>query len=160
MSRNTVDLTVLATLVLGVLAISFLAFSRPTIEIQLHDTYFVVDRFSLSILMLGPLILIVFLPIAALRNFRSVGTNVVLTIGLVLVGVMCYSVIELQFNYLKQVITLDDQGLPDDEPAADKIGQRINWTRGFLVVIGLAALALIYKTVKIWKEQTGTRSSL
>lgn len=160
MNRNTIDLIILLGLVLVVLAISFLAFSRPTIEIQLHDTFFVVDRFSLSILMLGPLVLLVFLPIAVVRNFRSVATNVILTIGLVLVGVICYSVIELQFNYLKQVITLDDQGLPDDEPAAERIGQRINWTRGLLVVIGLAATALIYKTVTIWKEQSGTRSSL
>ena len=155
MNRNSIDLIVFLSLVLLTIAISFFWVSRTTIEIQLHDTYLVLDKLTLTVLMLGPLTVLAFFPIAAMRNFKSIGTNIALIFGLVLVAVVCYSVAELQSSYINQ---LDESGLRENKPSGS-LKQSMNVARGILAVIGLAALVLIYRTVKIWKA-TYSRPSL
>ena len=148
MNRNSIDLIIFLSLVFIALAISLFVVNQTTVEIQMHDTYFVIDRLTLTVLLVGPLTVLTFFPIAAIRKFNSVGTNVALIFGLVLIAVICYSIVELQSSYLNQI----NQSDGSRQQADIIMRQLINATRGILVVIGMTALVLIYKTVKIWKE--------
>jgi hypothetical protein len=75
-----------------------------------------------------------------------------------LVAVICYSVAELQSSYISQLNSLDEVG-PGDRAGYHNATRSINMFRGILAVIGLSALVLIYRTVRIWKE-THSRPSL
>ncbi|HEY5918332.1 MAG TPA: hypothetical protein VIU13_13045 [Chryseolinea sp.] len=151
MNRNSADLIIFLSLVLLTAAILLFAVTQTSIEIQLHDTYLVLDRMTLAVLILGPMTILIFLPLAAMRKFKSMGTNIALVFGLMLVAVICYSVAELQSSYIGQLNSLDEIG-PGDKAGYYNATQSINIIRGILAVIGLSALVLIYRTVKIWKE--------
>ena len=151
MNRSLGDLIIFFALVLLTLAM-FLFSANETTELQFHDTHFVVDRLSLAVMTLGPLLCLVFLPIAAIRNFKSLGTNIALIIGLMIVATICYRAIELQSSYSQQMQVLSDEQLPDRSQHLNNIQVGLNWTRGILAAIVLPTTILIYRTVKIWKE--------
>jgi hypothetical protein len=151
MNRNSIDLVIFLSLVLLTAAIVIFSISQTSIDIQLHDTYFVLDRMTLAVLILGPMTILVFLPLAAVRKFKSIGTNIALIFGLMLVAVICYSVAELQSSYISQLNSVDEVG-PGDKAGYHNATRTINTIRGILAVIGLSALVLIYRTVKIRKE--------
>ena len=152
MKRSLSDLTIFFCLLFLTVFIARFSFNATSIDIQLHDTYFVVDRFSLAVMTFGPLICMVFLPLAALRKFKSFGTNVALIAGLVIVAVICYRAVELQSSYSHQIEALRDEQLPDRSQHLNSIRQTLNWSRGILAAIVLPTTILIYRTVKIWKE--------
>jgi hypothetical protein len=151
MNRNSIDLIIFLTLVLLTAAILMFAVSQTSIDIQLHDTYFVLDRMTLAVLILGPMTILIFLPLAAVRKFKSIGTNIALIFGLMLVAVICNSVAELQSSYISRINSLDEVGLRD-KAGYNNASRSIITIRGVLTVIGLSGLVLIYRTVKIWKE--------
>jgi hypothetical protein len=152
MKRNLSDLTIFFGLVFLTITIALFSFNTTSIDIQFHDTYVVVDRLSLAVMTFGPLICIVFLPLAALRKFKSLGTNIALIIGLVIVAVICYRAVELQTSYFRQIGALHDDQLPDRSQYLNRIRQNLNWSRGILAAIVLPTTILIFRTVKIWKE--------
>jgi hypothetical protein len=151
MNRNSIDLIIFLSLVLLTATILMSAVSETSIDIQLHDTYFVLDRMTLAVLILGPLTILIFLPLAAARHFKSIGTNIALIFGLMLVAVICYSVAELQSSYISQINSMDEVGVKD-KAGYNNASRSIITVRGILTVIGLSGLVLIYRTVKIWKE--------
>ena len=160
MNKTIVDVLILLSLVVITIVLCLLVVTSSAIDIQLHDTYIVIDRFSFGFLILGPLICMVFLPIAAVRRFRSISTNVVLLVGLFLIGVLCYSITELQSGYMEQVRTFDGHETASQQRALDSLSDLINWMRGILVAVALAWTTLLYRTIRVWKEQQGPRSSL
>ena len=158
MKRNLIDLTIFCSLVFLTVALALLSDSDTT-ELQFHDTYFVVDRLSLAVLALGPLLVVLFLPLAVTRKFQSIGTNIALIIGLVIIAVICYRAIDLQSSYLQQAEALRDEQLPDRARYLNNIKGLLNWSRAIFAGIVLPATVLIYRTVKIWKE-TNARPQL
>lgn len=158
MNRNSIDLIIFLSLVLLTVAVLLFAVNETSIDIQLHDTYLVLDRMTLAVLIFGPMTILIFLPLAAMRKFKSVGTNIALIFGLMLVAVVCYTVAELQSNYISQINSMDEVGVRDNG-GYNKATQSVTITRVILAVIGLSALVLIFRTVKIWKE-THSRPSL
>ena len=152
MKRNVSDLTIFLCIVFLTIAISLFSVNETTIDIQFHDTYFAVDRLTLAIITLGPLLFIVFLPLAAARKFKSTGTNAALIIGLVLIAVICYSAIELQSNYSRQIEALREEQLPDRSQHLNNIRQGVNLARAFMAVVVLPTVILIYRTARIWKQ--------
>jgi len=150
MNRNSFDLLIFLSLVLLIAAILLFGVTQSTIDIQLHDTYIVLDKLTVAVLILGPATIFIFLPLAAIRNFESVGTNIALIFGLMLVAVICYSVAELQASNVNPMNNLGEAGLKNS--GSNNAPKSVIAIRAILAVIGLSALVLIYRTVKIWKE--------
>jgi hypothetical protein len=151
MNRTSIDLLIFLSLVVLTAAILSFAVSQPNIDIQLHDTYFVLDKFTFAVLILGPMTILIFLPLAATRKFKSIGTNIALLFGLVLVAVICYSFAELLSSDISEINSLDGSG-SRNRGSNNTGSQFVIAIRGVLAIIGLSALVLIYRTVKIWKE--------
>jgi hypothetical protein len=158
MNRNSIDLLIFISLVLITAAILLFGVTQTTIDIQLHDTYFVLDKLTFAVLILGPMTILIFLPLAAVRKFKSIGTNIALILGMMLVAVICYSVAELLASDVNQINSFGEGEVANKGPNSNSI-QAINLTRGMLAVIGVSAIVLIYRTVKIWKD-THSRASL
>lgn len=160
MSRNLLDLIIFVCLVVITVAICVVAIGNTAMDIQLHDTYFVMDKFSIGVLILGPLTCLLFFPLAAIRRFRSVGTNIALLFGLFLIGVICYSIVDLQSDYFRQMKVLNGGETTLEQQGLDSLSDIINWMRGIVVVVAILWIALLYKTIRVWKEGQSARPSL
>jgi len=129
-----------------------LTIGQSTIDIQLHDTYFVLDKISLTILIIGPLTFMIFLTRGLTRKFKTKGTNIGLIIGLILVAVITFYVVRLQQSYLSEMMRPDNEGLPDRGQFIVETKNRINWTWGLFGFWAMGLLLLTLRTIKIWKE--------
>jgi hypothetical protein len=140
----------------GLLGITLIALlltaGQSTVDIQLHDTYFVIDKISMTVLIIGPLTFLIFLARALTRKFKTKGSNIGLIIGLILVAVITLYVIRLQQSHLSEIMRLDDEGLPDRGQFKVDTKNRINWTWGLFGVWIMGLLLLTLRTIKIWKE--------
>src|SRR5687768_11670034 len=89
----------------GMLIVAFLillsTIGQSTIDIQLYDTYFVLDRISLVISIIGPLTLLVYFARGLATKFRTRSTNIGVIIGLLLVAVITFQIIRFQESDLK-----------------------------------------------------------
>ena len=130
-----------------------LTIGQTTIDIQLHDTYLVLDKPSLAILIIGPMTFLIFLTRGLAKKFRTKGTNIGLIIGLILVAVITFYIIRLQQSYMSEMKTLDDERMPDRGQFGVDTKNRINWTWGLLYFWITGVLLLTLKTIKIWKER-------
>jgi hypothetical protein len=143
---------------IGLVTLTFvlwlLTLGQSTIDIQLHDTYFVLDKVSMIVLILGPLTFSIFLARGLTRKFKSFSANTGLIIGLILIALITYRIIELEKSYLNQVKGLDDNGLPD---RVVDMESKIKWTWGlFSLWIG-GIILLTAQTIKIRKEWYGSQ---
>jgi hypothetical protein len=140
----------------GLLGITLIALlltaGQSTVDIQLHDTYFVIDKISMTVLIIGPLTFLIFLARALTRKFKTKGSNIGLIIGLILVAVITFHVVRLQQSYLIEMMRLDDEGLPDKGQFIVDAKNRINWTWGLLGFWAMGLLLLTLRTIKIWNE--------
>ena len=138
-------------LILGSIVLLLTAGQR-TIDIQLHDTYFILDKLSLTVLIIGPLTFLIFLTRGLTKNFKTKGPNIGLIIGLILIALITYHVVRLQQSYLDEMMRLDDEGLPDRGQFIVDAKKRINWTWGLFALWTFGLLLLTLRTIKIWKE--------
>ncbi|MBT1698886.1 hypothetical protein KK083_18475 [Fulvivirgaceae bacterium PWU4] len=157
MKKFKTDIIIFSGLLILALSIVLLTAGQSTIDIQLHDTYFVIDKISLTILIVGPLTLLIFLARALTRKFKTIGTNVGLAIGLILVALITYSVIQLQQSYMTSIMTLDNEGLPDRGQFMADSKRRITWSWALFGFWVVALTLLIIRTIKIWKEAHASR---
>jgi hypothetical protein len=98
MKTYKAGLIIFAVLLLLVLVVWMLTLEQSVIDIQLHDTYFVIDKVSMAVLILGPFSFLIFLARAVALRFRSIGANIELLIGLILVALITYNVIKLSLS--------------------------------------------------------------
>ena len=138
-------------LILGSIVLLLTA-GQSTIDIQLHDTYFVLDKISLTVLIIGPLTFLIFLARGLTRKFKTQGTNIGLIIGLILIALITYQVVRLQQSYLNEIMRFDDEGLPDRGQFIVNAKNKMNLIWGLFGLWTIGLLLLTLRTIKIWKE--------
>lgn len=136
---------------IGVIALLLTA-GQSTVDIQLYDTYFVIDKISMTVLIIGPLTFSTFLARALTRNFKARGSNIGLMIGLVLVAIITFYIIRLQQSHLSEIMRPDHEGTSDRGQFIADAKSRINWTWGLFGFWAMGLLLLTLRTIKIWRE--------
>lgn len=94
MKKLKTDIIILAVLLIVAWIIAVAYVGNTALDIQLHDTYFVIDKISLTILIVGPLTFLIFLARALAAKFKTIGANVGLIIGLILVTLIIYTLLQ------------------------------------------------------------------
>jgi hypothetical protein len=112
MRQYKTDIIICLGLVVVSLVILLFTAGQSTVDVQLHDTYFVIDKISMTVLIIGPLMFIIFFVRALMGNFRAKGPNIGFIIGLLLAAVITLYVVQLQQSYLSEMMRLDDERLP------------------------------------------------
>jgi len=97
------DIAILTILAFAATLILVLTANNNGIDIQLHDTYYVIDNISLALLVIGPLTFLIFLSLGLLRRFRKISTNLGFMIGLLLVSLIIYIISQIQISYRDQI---------------------------------------------------------
>ena len=151
MRQFKTDIIIFLAIVTISLVALFLTAGQSAIDIQLHDTYFVIDKISMTLLIIGPLTFLIFLTRALTRKFKARGPNIGLMIGLLLVAVITFYVVPLQESYLNEMMALDDEGLRDRGQFIAETKHAVNWTWGLFGVWAVGRLLLSLRTLKIWK---------
>lgn len=147
------DIIIFAGLLTLLSIVLLLTADQSTIDFQLHDTYFVLDKISMTVLIAGPLMFLIFLIRGLMRRFKAPGANVGLIIGLILIVFITYRVIWLQESFLKEMMGLDDEGVPDSGSFIADAKNKIRWAWGLLGLWATGLLILTYRTVKVWKSE-------
>jgi len=154
MGQFKTDLIIFIALLILTLIVLLLTVGQNGIDIQFHDTYFVVDKIALVALIVGPLSFLIFLARGLTKKFRTRGPNIGLIIGLLLVALITYCIIEFQQHYLDEIRRLDDEGLPDRGQFVAAVKNKINWSWRILGLWIIGLLLLTFRTVAIWKPCT------
>jgi hypothetical protein len=86
--KNEILTSLLIVIAVTILSIALMTsiVNNATLDIQFHDTYIVLDRLTTTLLISTPLILLTFLVRGAINQFKTVGTNTGIILGLVLSG--------------------------------------------------------------------------
>lgn len=133
-----------------------LTVGQTAIDIQLHDTYYILDKLSLAIIMIGPLTFLIFLARAIPRKFKTKATNIALSAGLILVALMTYQAIRLEESYLTEMTKLDVNELPDKGQFITEAKNKIHWTWGLLGLFSIGLVLLTIRTVMFWNDSYST----
>jgi hypothetical protein len=152
MRQFKTDIIIFLGLMVISIVVLLLTAGQSTFDIQLHDTYFVIDKISMMVLIIGPLMFLVFLSRALTRKFKTMGPNIGLIIGLILVAVITLYVVRFQQSFLSEMTRLDDEGFPDRGQFIVNAKNRINWTWGLFAFWIIGILLLTLRTLKIWRE--------
>jgi len=136
--------------------ISLAAPGTSKVSIQIHDTHLVLHKASLAILILGALTFFVFLVRAAVKKFGSVGANVGLIIGLVLLCFITYRIIDLQKIYLNEISAPEDEWMLDKDQFISDMKTRISWTWRIFGLWIICVLILTLWTIRLWWGQRYT----
>jgi hypothetical protein len=150
MGQFRTDIIILLGLL--ILSLIILLTGQSTIDIQIYDTYYVLDKVSLTVLVIGPLTFLIFFIRGLTRKFRTNGTNIGLIIGLILIGLITYHVVRSQQHYLIEMMKLNDEGQPDRGQFIVETKNKIKFTWGLLGLWIIAGSLLTLRTIKIWKE--------
>jgi hypothetical protein len=153
------DIVIFLSLLMLTMAIIVSTIGQTTIDIQLHDTYFVFDKAHWTILIVGPITFLIFLARALSRKFRTVATNAGLILGLIMVGLITYWAIEVYQNYISEMIRLDSADTPRRNEIIQAAGKRMRWSWILLSVVALAVIVLTIRTRRIWKLNRHNQSN-
>jgi hypothetical protein len=83
--RSKIDLIILFILALGALMIWLFTTQDTVIDIQLYDTYYVIDKLSFILFTIGPITFLIFLVRVSVTRFRSLAANAGLAIGIIMI---------------------------------------------------------------------------
>jgi hypothetical protein len=148
---------------LGLLALTFFVWlvvmGQSAIDIQLHDTYFVLDKTALAMLILGPLTFLIFLARALTTKFKSIGANAGLIVGLILLALITYKIIELQKSYLAEIERLDSEGIQQSGQFILDRKSKIGWTWGLFGLLTTGIILLTAQTITIRRLRRGDRQT-
>jgi hypothetical protein len=139
-------------LLLVAVVIFVMTIGQSTIDIQLHDTYFVADRIDLIMLIVGPVTFLIFLASAIARQFKSRGANAGLIVGLAFLAMITFRIIQLQEGYLDAIKNLQDDAMPDRGEFYVRMRTRINWCWALFGLWITAILIVGTRTVRLLRR--------
>ena len=152
------DLFIFATLLLFTIVILVFTIGQSTIDIQLHDTYIILDKLSLAILILGPLTFLFFLARGLRRRFSTASTNMGLIIGLILTSYIIFRLALIQISFRNQIRdNFEFSALPgtakDREEFVNKTNNKIalTWELFGIFIVGIGWTG--YRTYKLTTKE-------
>lgn len=159
MKQPIKDILIFAAITIAIVLFLTFTVGVSTIDLQFHDTYFVLDSISLAILTIGPLTLIVFLVLAIIRKFRAITTNIGLIVGLILVSIIIFRVGRIQTAFRDQVQN-DAKlwALPRDPSDRDRF--LVHMDKNIFITwcifgVGITGIALVvFRTYKVLNSKT------
>ncbi|UII23208.1 hypothetical protein [Fulvivirga ligni] len=138
MKRSLPDIIIFVVIVIFGVIISRISAHNHGVDIQLHDTYYVLSTLSAIVLVVGVLTFIVFSIKGGIERFKSLGSNMGLLVGLVLVSIITYYIIEIKAS------------LQNQAEISDSSNFQLMW--GILLLWILAFILLSFRTLKVWKK--------
>jgi hypothetical protein len=155
MKQLKIDIVIFIGLLILSSIILLLTAGQSAIDIQLHDTYFVFDKISLTVLIIGPLTFLIFLARGLTTKFNAMGTNIGLIVGLILNALITYQIVRLQQSYLNEVM-LNNEGSPGSQQLIIDANNKLRWTWGLFVLWVTGLLLLTFRNIQIWKGEYRT----
>jgi hypothetical protein len=114
--------------------------SQTVVDVQVYDTYYVLDAITVVLLVTTPLLLFIFLVRSLMTRFRAISANVGLIVGLALAAWIAYYGVALDQSFVEQIIDAKEfDGLAQDQ-RLDKANARL-W-RSWACFGGLVLCAL------------------
>ena len=77
------------------LLINILMFNHNTLDFQIHDTYFVISKFHLTLLVVGPITFFLFLWLSISNGFKDLISNIGLIAGAILMAITASDVLQI-----------------------------------------------------------------
>ncbi len=152
------DLLVFITLFIGAILIVILIIGQSAIDIQLHDTYFVLSAAEILILIIGPLTFLVFFSLGLTRKFKTKWTNIGIVLGLIMISFIIYEIALLQISYRDQIQNNPElMALPlqdiDRERFVNLMDGKIKFTWGLfgICIVGIGIIG--FRTYKFSNER-------
>ena len=156
MKQFKTDIIILIGLLVFAMMLFGFIIGQSSVDIRRHDTYLVVDKKHLTMLIVGLLTFLIFLARGLIRNFKTLATNFGLIIGLILVAMTTYYIIQIQQSYLSEILKLDNAEHPDLVQMSEDVKKGINLSWGLFSLWIIGILLLTIKSIKIYKnDQTG-----
>jgi hypothetical protein len=146
------DLFIFIGLLTVVAFILLLNSGNDTIDIQFHDTYFVLSRLEFALTLLGPMTFLLFFIRGLLLKFKSTGANIGLMIGLVLISLITYQIIEFKVGYLNKIKSLDPEEVGDRGQFYVDLNATIHRAWAILIFWLTAIVLLVVRIIKIVKK--------
>ncbi|MFA7381130.1 MAG: hypothetical protein WC150_11765 [Bacteroidia bacterium] len=152
MRQFKTDIIIFLGVVFFNLVVLLLTAKQSSIDIQLQGKYFVIDKISMTVLIVGPLTFLIFLARGLRRKFKTKGANIGLIIGLILVSVITFYFVRIQQSYLSEAMGLDIESFPHRGEFIANTTNKINWAWGLLGLWVTGLLLLTIRTIRVWKE--------
>lgn len=159
MKRYILDMIVFAALTIVAILIFTLTLGQNSIDMQIHDTYFVLTAPEIIILIVGPLAFLTFLSLGLTRKFKTTSTNIGLIIALVLISLIIFQVSMYQISY-RDYISSNSELMAltlrtsDRERFINDMNQNINLTWGLL---GICITGIGLTTFRTYILATGKK---
>jgi hypothetical protein len=153
MEKYKTDISIFAGLLVLVFSIWMVTLGSSTIDLQLYDTYIVIDKISMTFLIIGPLTFLIFLVRGLRKRFGTIAPNVGLIFGIILVSLITYRIIQFQENYLSEMVRQIDGGTPDRQEFIRNANRQMIWTWALLFFWACGFVVLVIHTIKILRQQ-------
>lgn len=113
-------------------------------DIQLHDTNFVIEKTHLAVLVLTPFVFLGLLVKAIRQRFKVATTNLYFAATLAFIAFLIYQVVLLQKKYIEFLSKLDVKMFPNKNVAIASANSNENliWGAFFITLLFIALVAI------------------
>lgn len=145
------ELLIVTLLLIGCGVIWMATEGDTIVDLQFHDSYFVIDKTFLIGLVVGPFGFLIFLTRAIRRWFKNVSTNICLAVELVIMALITYYIIRVQQDYVRELQTLEGIDASTMDRMLGSARDGILWSWVIFGVWCIALLLIIFRTMRIWR---------
>lgn len=146
LEQSKTDLMIAGCIAVAGLVFILINHSGTVIDVQVYDTYYVVDAKTIVLLVAAPLILVIFLARSLITGFRAIAANVGLIVGLALTAWTAYYGVALNESFVEQITDANTLHGPGQDQLLDKAHTRLWWSRVWFAALVLSALLLSIRT--------------